>query len=192
MEDPFELFESLKSGVSKFFLGDPLMGTRLVHRDSSGKIEIHLGLFRRGQENIVWIKFSPVEGWFGPSLRSVTVQVHSFQEFAEFLESAFRAAASELVGQQELSFCNRLGLMFGEGVGSSMLVAEYREREGRQTPLGQMTRIPFDLHAFTNRKGKLRILLGDAEGSVVFDGEALAVLASTIRECIARSRQTPG
>jgi hypothetical protein len=192
MEDPFELVESVKSGISKFFLGEPLMATRPVYRDSGGNVEIHLGLFRRKQEDIVWIRFLPIEGIFGPSFGGVAVQVSSFQEFAEFLERSFKTASTELFDQQDLSFCNRLGLIFGEGVLSSVFVADYREPEGRQTPVGRMTSIPFRLHAFTNRKGKLRILLGDMEGDVVFDAEALAVLASTIREHVARARQTSG
>lgn len=115
MDDPFELFESIKGGVSKFFLGDALMGTRPVYRDSGGNIEIHLGLFRRKQqEDIVQIKFSPIEGLFGFSSGGVTVRVRSFQEFAEFLESSFKTATSELYDQQEIPFGRRLGLILGK------------------------------------------------------------------------------
>jgi hypothetical protein len=193
MDDPFELFESIKGGVSKFFLGNPLMGTRPVYRDSGGKVEIHLGLYRRNQEEeIVQIKFSPIEGLFGFSSGGVTVRVSSFQEFAEFLESSFKTATSELYDQQEIPFGRMLGLILGEGALSSMFVAQYCEREGRETPFGQMTSVPFRLHAFINRKEKVRVLLGDSEWDVVFDAEALVVLASTIREYVARTRQTPG
>ena len=193
MEDPFELFESIKGGVSNFFLGDPLMAARPVYRDPDSNVEIHLGLFRRKQqEDIVQIKFVPLEGVFNFSSGGVTVRVNSFQEFAEFLESSFKTAATELYDQQELSFGERFWLIFGEGVLSSMLVAEYQEQGGRQTSFGQMTRVPFRLHAFTNRKGKLRMILSDLEDGVVFDAVALAVLASTIREYVARSRQISG
>ncbi|QIF00788.1 hypothetical protein [Roseimicrobium sp. ORNL1] len=192
MEDPFELFESIKGGVSKFFLGDALMGLRPVYRDSGGNLEIHLGLYRRKhEEEIVQIKFVPVEGVFRFSSGGVTVRVSSFQEFAEFLENSFKTATSELYDQQEIPFGRRFGLILGEGALSSMFVAEYHEREGRHTPFGPMTSVPFRLHAFTNRKEKVRILLGDSEWDVVFDAEALVVLASNIREYMASSRQTP-
>lgn len=55
-----------------------------------------------------------------------------------------------------------------------------------------MTAVPFRLHAFTNRREKVRILLGDSEWDVIFDAEALVVLASNTREYVARSRRTSG
>jgi hypothetical protein len=173
-----ELFESIKKGISQVFMGDPVMETRLIHFDAGSKFEVHLGLFRKGSKKAVWLKFIRKPWWWRKSSVGVGIRVRSFQEFAELLEQTRKTAQSGVAAERKMPWDMRVALKVLEGAHDSRLLCEYTEPEASSST--------FRLYAFTDRKGKLRILFTcpEPDGGIdeTFDIEVLAALEKTVRE----------
>lgn len=77
--------------MAELFIGDIVSETEEIHRSRDGKLRLHLGLYRKGTSESLWIKYVH-KGFLNTSTFAYQLRDDSFQSFVDFLTTAIQTS----------------------------------------------------------------------------------------------------
>ncbi len=178
-----KMLAGIKHTISNIFLGDPVAETEEIYRTADGKFRIHLGLFRKRSDEIVWLKFVR-KSFMTHSSSGTGIAVDTFQSFADFLGAARHKEKLDEGILHKVPLFARTVLAINEGVSQSKLLGEYRSKGDPKAA----TRF----YSFTNRRFQHRVVFENKSSGQdtyeVFDFNVLTLLESEIANRAIRRR----
>lgn len=169
------MLSKITKTISGIFLGEPVAETEEIYRTADGKFRIHLGLFRKREDEILWLKFVH-KSFMTNASSGIGIEVNSFQHFADFLGLAISSEARDAGTPRRLPFFPRILLAINEGISQSAFLGEYRSRRA--------PKVVIRLFSFKNRRAERRVVFehktsGD-DTYEVMDAEVLSLFQSEI------------
>ncbi|MEZ5384195.1 MAG: hypothetical protein R3F13_01640 [Prosthecobacter sp.] len=144
------MLSKITKTISGIILGEPVAETEEIYRTADGKFRIHLGLFRKHEDEIIWLKF--VHKSFTTNASSgIGIMVDSFQHFAEFLGLAISSETRDAGTPRRLPIFPRIVIAINEGISQSAFLGEYKSRRAPE--------VVIRFFSFKNRRAERRVVL---------------------------------
>ncbi|SKB02123.1 hypothetical protein SAMN02745166_03550 [Prosthecobacter debontii] len=169
------MLSKMTQTIPGIFLGEPVAETEEIYRTSDGKFRIHLGLFRKHEEEILWLKFIH-KSFMTNASSGIGIEVDSFQHFADSLGVAISSEARGAGTPRRLPIFPRIVLAINEGISQSAFLGEYRSRRA--------PKVVVRFFSFKNRRAGKRVVFehktsGD-DTYEVMDAEVLSLIQREI------------
>lgn len=170
-----KMLSKITQTISGVFLGEPVAEAAEIYRTADGKFRIHLGLFRKHEDDILWLKFVH-KSCMTNSASGIGIEVDSFQNFADFLGSVFSSETCDGGAPRRLPLFTRVILAINEGISHSTFLGEYTARRAPKTVIR--------FFSFKNRCGARRVVFEHKTSggvtSEVMDVEVLSLIQREI------------
>jgi hypothetical protein len=169
------MLSKITKTISGIFLGEPVTETEEIYRTADGKFRIHLGLFRKHEDDILWLKFVQ-KSFMTSSSSGIAIDVDSFQHFEDFLGLAISSEVRDTGVPRRLPLFARVILAINEGISHSAFLGEYRSQRAPKVVLR--------FFSFTNRRAARRVVFehktSGEDTYEVMDAEVLSLIQREI------------
>jgi hypothetical protein len=135
--------------ISGIFLGEPVAETEEIYRTADDKFRLHLGLFRKHKDDILWLKFAH-KSFMKNASSGIGIEVDSFQHFTDFLELAISNEVRDAGVPRRLPLFARVIIAINEGISDSSFLGEYRSQRA--------PKVVIRFFSFKNRRAEKRVV----------------------------------
>jgi hypothetical protein len=178
------MFSKITKTISGILLGEPVAETEEIYRTADGKLRIYLGLFRKDESDIFWLRFVH-KSLLTRSSSGFGIHVDSFQHFADFLGSARANEERDKGTRVRLPLFARIVFAINEGVSHSAFLGEYISQRA--------PKVVIRFFAFKNRRAERRVVFEHkTSGGSSYEVMDAQVLSLIQREIGMRQFKTPG